>query len=75
MLLTLALALHLNLSKCFSELVMQRAIFSLEVLHRIPSDANSFTRNKATVHDMNGGTTEEKVSTLKWLLFAYLLPL
>lgn len=55
---------------------MQRAEFSLEVLHIIHSDSNDILyQKKATVHDVNGGTTEKKDNTLKWLLLACWLSL
>lgn len=72
--------MHLNLSRFFffffPELGMQRAEFSLEVLHIIHSDSNDILyQKKATVHDVNGGTTEKKDNTLKWLLLACWLSL
>lgn len=46
MLLTSDLPLHLNLSMCFSEVLVQWAVFRLEVLHKIPRDSNSILYQK-----------------------------
>lgn len=75
MLLTSALPLHLNLSMCFFLNWQCKGLYSaLKFCTEFLVTLTAFsTRNKATVHNMSGGTTEEKVNTSKWLLFAYLL--
>lgn len=42
----LDLPLHLNLSMCFSEVLVRWAVFRLEVLHKIPRDSNSIFYQK-----------------------------